>query len=152
MPISVYLQKLRDKVGDDLVMMPAACGVVLNDWNELLLQKPKHTACWFLPGGAVDPGEQPADAAVREIREETSVRATPVRLAGVYHEAPVRYANGDAVQYLVTVFLCRHDGGTARVNDDELPADLYPPHRERIEHALAPVEAARFQLNGKWKP
>jgi ADP-ribose pyrophosphatase YjhB (NUDIX family) len=38
---------------------------------------------WTLPGGGIDPGEDPADAAVREIAEETGYRAELGDLIGV---------------------------------------------------------------------
>ncbi|KQN03767.1 RNA pyrophosphohydrolase [Sphingomonas sp. Leaf25] len=40
---------------------------------------------WQMPQGGIDPGEEPLDAAVRELREETGVVATKVRLIA---EAP----------------------------------------------------------------
>ena len=36
-----------------------------------------YPGCWVLPGGAVDPGETLADAAAREVAEETSLVVSP---------------------------------------------------------------------------
>jgi 8-oxo-dGTP pyrophosphatase MutT (NUDIX family) len=36
---------------------------------------------WFLPGGHLEPGERPAFAAVRELREETGVELDAARLS-----------------------------------------------------------------------
>ncbi|HEX9017925.1 MAG TPA: NUDIX domain-containing protein [Anaerolineaceae bacterium] len=38
---------------------------------------------WDIPGGAIDPGETPGEAAVREVWEETSARVEIVDLIGI---------------------------------------------------------------------
>jgi 8-oxo-dGTP diphosphatase len=46
---------------------------------------------WDLPGGAIDPGETPEEAAVREVLEETAARVRIVELIGIQEtviEAP----------------------------------------------------------------
>ncbi|MET0726507.1 MAG: NUDIX domain-containing protein, partial [Leifsonia sp.] len=50
---------------------------------------------WTLPGGGLEPGEHPADAAVREILEETGYHATLERLLGIdTHVIPARNRPG----------------------------------------------------------
>jgi 8-oxo-dGTP pyrophosphatase MutT (NUDIX family) len=40
---------------------------------------------WEIPGGRIDPGETPEQAAARETLEETGWRVGPLRLIGRYH-------------------------------------------------------------------
>lgn len=51
--------------------------ILLAHWNE------RGRSGWTLPGGGIDPGEDPAAAAVREIFEETGFRAELDGLVGI---------------------------------------------------------------------
>ncbi|GAB3615589.1 hypothetical protein GCM10027416_01460 [Okibacterium endophyticum] len=62
----------------------AAYGVVIADDQILLAHwNQGGRSGWTLPGGGIDPGEDPADAAVREIFEETGFTAELDGLLGV---------------------------------------------------------------------
>jgi 8-oxo-dGTP pyrophosphatase MutT (NUDIX family) len=76
---------------------------------------------WMLPGGAVDPGERPADAARRECWEEAGVLVDPVRIAGVFSgpEYRITYENGDDAGWVVTIFDAIIRAGEPHANDDE---------------------------------
>lgn len=51
--------------------------MLLSHWNE------NGKSGWTLPGGGIDPYEDPADAAVREVFEETGYRAELDELLGI---------------------------------------------------------------------
>src|SRR5437879_8842989 len=68
-----------------VVRMPSpAAGVVVHDEQRGLLLLWRHRFItdswgWEIPAGRVDPGETPAEAAAREVLEETGWRAGPLR-------------------------------------------------------------------------
>jgi 8-oxo-dGTP pyrophosphatase MutT (NUDIX family) len=82
MPISEYLLQLRQRVGSDLLLMPSVTVLVRDDRGRVLLVRNIETNIWVAPGGAVDPFETPADAAVREIWEETGLWVEPFACLG----------------------------------------------------------------------
>ncbi len=120
MPTPQFVLELRQKVGHDLLWLSTAMGAVLDGGGRVLLGRRADNGAWTLPGGIIDPAEQPADAAVREIFEETGVIAVPEALTSISTSGLLTYRNGDKVQYLEFCFRCRAVGGTARVNDSEL--------------------------------
>lgn len=148
MGMSDYVKGLRAKIGTDLIFGTGVAAIVFNDRNEVLLQLRSDTKTWGLPGGAMDPGEEPAEAVVREVLEETNVQVIPERIVGVYAgpEYMFSYPNGDRIAVVSITFACKPIGGEPRVNDDEclevcyVPLDSLPPlnHRDsgRIAQAL----------------
>src|SRR4051794_40400166 len=119
MGLSGYIAKLRQRVGRDLLLMPSVSAIIFNDDGHVLLHRSADDAKWYLIGGAMEPGEHPSDACVREVREETGLIVSPERLVGVYTSPPVVYPNGDQVIYVGTTFRCRVIGGTLCIADDE---------------------------------
>ena len=64
-----------------------AAAVVLDSRARVLLVR--HTyghLNWELPGGMSEPGESAVDTALRELREETGLRASADRMTGIYFE------------------------------------------------------------------
>ncbi len=147
MAIPDFLRELRESVGQRLLFLPGVNAVVLDDRRRVLLVRRSDDGRWTIVGGIPEPGEQPAQAIVREIHEETAVHAVPERVVSVYTEQPTAYPHGDQVQFVSITFRCRAVGGEAQVNDDEstevgwFALDRLPPLgdgcRSRIELALA---------------
>jgi 8-oxo-dGTP pyrophosphatase MutT (NUDIX family) len=158
MPTPEFVTALRAHIGHDLLWLSTAAGVVLDADGRVLLGRRSDTGNWGLPGGIIDPGEEPADAAVREIFEETGVIAVPDALVAVTVSGVITYPNGDVVQYLEVLFRCHPTGGAARVNDSEsvevgwhsvadLP-ELDARTLRRIDLALAGADQAAFAFSG----
>src|SRR5579863_424760 len=106
MPISAYLKGIRAKVGHELLVQPAASVSVVNESGRLLLGKNAENGHWVIPGGAIDPNEEPATAAVREFYEETGFLVAITGLVGVFGgpDFRIEYPNGDLVSYIALSF------------------------------------------------
>jgi 8-oxo-dGTP pyrophosphatase MutT (NUDIX family) len=68
MPIPDFIVDLRRKIGTELLWLPGVTAVVRRD-DEILLVQRADNLRWTPITGIVDPGEQPATAAVREAKE-----------------------------------------------------------------------------------
>jgi 8-oxo-dGTP diphosphatase len=62
----------------------AAAAVVIDRRGALLVKQNYGARRWSLPGGAIEPGEWPAEAAVREAREEAVLDLEIAALLGLY--------------------------------------------------------------------
>ncbi|MEU3456253.1 NUDIX domain-containing protein [Micromonospora sp. NPDC006766] len=161
MPVSPYIARMRRHIGQDLLMLYGVSAVVTDETGRLLLARRSDNGRWSLPAGVVDPGEQPADALLREVFEETGVRVAIDRVGGVATH-PVVYPNGDACEYLNVWFRCHAVGGTATTDGDEsiavgwfdpddLPA-LDDWGRLRIDTALRAETNAWYAAPGERHP
>lgn len=111
--------------------VPGVHVVVHDDERVLLLDEPipQHEGVWSLPGGHARPDEGPRTAVLRELAEETGLRADPadLRLLTVVHaETP------NVAYYLITYGLRR-----------ERTAGELTPEREGFEVGYRPLETVR---------
>jgi ADP-ribose pyrophosphatase YjhB (NUDIX family) len=152
-PTPEFVLALREKVGTALLWLPGVTAVVLRD-REVLLVRRADNGAWTPVTGIVDPGEQPALAAVREVAEEADVRAVAQSLVLVDVSEPVDYPNGDRSQYLDLVFRLRWVSGEPSPADGEntearwFPLDALPAlsadMRNRVQAAVDDPGPARF--------
>lgn len=118
MPIPDFIVELRRAIGHAPLWLPGVTAVTIRD-GKVLLVKRSDNGAWTAVTGIVEPGENPADCAAREVREETGVSATATRLAWVHVTPPTVHANGDQAQYLDHVFRMRWLSGEPFAADDE---------------------------------
>jgi 8-oxo-dGTP pyrophosphatase MutT (NUDIX family) len=139
MGTAAYLSRLRECVGHDLLLSPAAAACIRDGEERILLvRRSDGENLWGFPGGAIEPGERADEAAARETREEIGLAVRPVALIGVYSgsEYAFAYPNGDRVQPITLFFECRILGGDLRPDLREIvsaryfgPGDDLPPMR-----------------------
>jgi ADP-ribose pyrophosphatase YjhB (NUDIX family) len=114
MPIPDHLAALRRKIGHDLLLVPTIVVIARDHADRLLLVHDRDSGDWTLPGGIMEPGESPADAAVREVWEEARVIADLTHLVGVVGGpgCETQYRNGDRIAWVATIFGARVAEGT----------------------------------------
>jgi 8-oxo-dGTP pyrophosphatase MutT (NUDIX family) len=154
MPTPDFVLQLRRRIGHDPLPLVGVTAVVFRGEKVLVGRRADNGRLQCI-SGIVDPGEEPADAAVRECLEEAGVVVRAERLALVQTIPRTTYANGDQVDYLDLVFRCTWVSGTPHPADGELTevefrgleqlGDLDADHVRRIALAVAEDDPATFQ-------
>lgn len=125
--------------------IPAATALVLNTQGRILLvlrNKEPGKNQWGLPGGFVETGESPAEAAKRELEEETGITAFGPKLIDVIYQESDFYRS---CLLIIGYHFSGHEG-EIRAGDDadevrffdpgELPELAFESHRAIIDRYL----------------
>ena len=127
---------------------PRSAGVLLfrerDGETEVLLIKPggpfwrnKEAGAWMIPKGTIEPGESPAEAALREFEEETGTRLATVP----FPLARIRQSGGKIVE----AFAVEGDLDPDKVTSNEFEVE-WPPKSGRFERFPEVVEARWMTL------
>ena len=127
---------------------PLSAGILLfrqrKHATEILLIKPggpywrsRDVGAWMIPKGAIEAGELPVEAALREFGEETGTELT----TAPFPLAKVRQAGGKSVE----AFAAEGDLDTAAINSNEFEME-WPPKSGRTERFPEVAEARWMTL------
>ncbi len=139
-----------DRIGRTAKIRTGCSGLIFDSQREkILLTRRTDNKLWCLPGGGLDAGETVAEACIREVREETGLAVTIVRLIGVYSSPHrvIEYADGNRFQIIAFSFEVEIIGGELTLNEEVSEFGYFTPqeiesltlmehHRERIADAL----------------
>jgi 8-oxo-dGTP diphosphatase len=117
---------------------PPACSLIVVEWDQqVLLGFNVSRQQWELPGGAVEAGESAHEAALRELREETGIRADEVTLVA---RAEFLF-DGATTRYLAAVFTVVLDGAPDLVESDELNSFIWWDPSGKSSKGMSPLDA-----------
>ena len=121
MPMSEYVRELRAKIGTTVLEVPSVSILAFDERRRVLLVRHVEGNDWTSPGGMVEPYETPADAAVREMWEETGLYVSLTHVVGVFggEMCSGTYSNGDRISWITTVFAATPIGGTMKPDGEE---------------------------------
>jgi len=126
---------------------PPVSVAIITDGGKVLMARRRASEgeiSWVFPGGAIEAGESPEQAAVREVDEETGLKVESVRVLGdrvhpkskvPMHYVAVRLVGGEATvaddEELDAVAWITHAEIT-----DYVPYGLYGPVQEYLDDVL----------------
>jgi 8-oxo-dGTP diphosphatase len=123
-----------------------AAGVLLAGSHGVLLVRRKFepaAGAWCLPAGFMEYGESPERCAVRELREETGIRARLTGLFGVYAGF-----DDPRVRAVLILYAADRIGGRLRAGDDAVEARFWPLARLPRRIAFAAHRRALDEFRG----
>lgn len=129
----------------------AVSAAIVRDGKVLVVRRARNPAInlYTLPGGAVETGETLAEAAAREVREETALEIDVVGLAG-HREVIVRDAQ-DRIErhFVIMCYAARWRSGAVKLNDELDDARWLMPAEItglRTTEGLAEIVAAAIDI------
>ena len=122
-------------------LVPVVAALITQGDKVLLCQRPDHKArggAWELPGGKVEPGETPAQALIRECREELRMTVDPVATAAI-----VEHTYPD-IRIQLTVLRCMADGQVPVLMEHQ--AFRWVGTDDILRYALCPADRKVFEM------
>ena len=106
-------------------MQRTGAGIAVLQGRTVLLIRRRDNGLWDVPGGGKHLLETPAQAARRELNEETGLSVGPLQKLGIWQHRHT-YPDGNVVDWTTHVFTAAYLGGTAQAQDDAAEVQWWP--------------------------
>ena len=117
-----YILELRKAVGSRPLIMAGAGVILINERNEILLQRRSDNGYWDYPAGSMELGESFEECARREVLEESGLECGRLEylmdMSG--EDSFYEYPNGDKVYLAGILYICRDFSGEIKNQEDEV--------------------------------
>jgi 8-oxo-dGTP pyrophosphatase MutT (NUDIX family) len=150
-----YLGRVRSSVGDtDTLLFVGARGLLIDDQNRLLLIQRSDNHRWAMPAGAMELGESIEECAIREVWEETGLRATELLPFALHTRYTYTNEYGHTYQQILMSFrIYSWEGELLRQTEESVDAGFFPldalpgPTSRIIDETLR--DLAEFERTGR---
>ncbi|QAA32608.1 NUDIX hydrolase [Clostridium manihotivorum] len=142
-----YVKYIREKVQHDAINLTGVNVLIINDKNEVLLQRRgTFPYKWGLIGGITELGEALEDTAKREAKEETGLDIDNLTLLGTTSGKGcyIEFPTGDKAYFISIGYVTKTYSGKLKVDNvetrelkffafDKLPEDIPNTHRIMLD-------------------
>ncbi|MFD3535559.1 NUDIX domain-containing protein [Streptomyces sp. NPDC058664] len=130
-------------------IVPAVTAFVVNDADEVLLERRSDNGRWGMPGGVQEIGESIAGTVRREVLEETGIAVEVIGLVGIFTDPGhvIEFSDGEVRQEFSLCFRARPISGEIKVSSESFEVrwvprsdvdslDMAPTTRLRLEEGF----------------
>lgn len=142
-----YVSYIREKVGHTAINLTGVNVLIINEMNEILLQKRgTFPLKWGLIGGITELGEGLEDTAIRETKEETGLDLEDLYLLGTVsgEDCFIKFPHGDEAYFITIGYVSRKYSGQLKCDGietqaleffsyDNLPENIPSSHMKLIK-------------------
>lgn len=142
-----YVKYIRDRVGHDTINLTGVNVLIINENNEVLLQKRgTFPYKWGLIGGITELGESLEDTAIREAKEETNLSIDNLTFLGTTSgkDCFIDFPNGDKAYFITIGYYTNTYAGKLKIDNletkelrffsyEDLPENIPNTHRIMLE-------------------
>lgn len=145
-----YIPYLRKKVGHDEILSVGLSCLIVNENEEILLERRTDNGLYCIPGGGIDLYETVEEGLRREVKEETGLVLGEIKLFAIRsgEKNIFRYPNGDVTHYVDLYFLSHIDSHLQAIKTEDgesselffCPLTQLPPKKAFLRGAYELIE------------